>query len=218
MATSSARRRRRRHAGGIGLSRRALRRKTGCRDRGGVCGLGPLPVEREHVRLASPGAARRSGAAPAGACTRRQPHRPGVGHPGAGAGHRRRLVGIWRSRRSTRACSSTRERIAVVPARFGWSDVGDWNNLGELIERDDFGNSVRGDVVQSQTRNSVVWSETGRLVALVGLENIAVVDTDGCLARRQPRRRARGPPDRRAAQDDAPARVLNAPRPSGGRG
>lgn len=72
-------------------------------------------------------------------------------------------------------------RIAVVPARFGWSDVGDWNNLGELIERDDFGNSVRGDLVQSQTRNSVVWSETGRLVALVGLENIAVVDTADAL-------------------------------------
>jgi mannose-1-phosphate guanylyltransferase len=72
-------------------------------------------------------------------------------------------------------------RIAVVPAQFGWSDVGDWNNLGELIESDDFGNSVRGDVVQSQTRNSVVWSETGRLVALVGLENIAVVDTVDAL-------------------------------------
>jgi mannose-1-phosphate guanylyltransferase len=72
-------------------------------------------------------------------------------------------------------------RVAVVPAEFGWSDVGDWNNLGELIERDDFGNSVRGDVVQSQTRNSVVWSETGRLIALVGLENIAVVDTADAL-------------------------------------
>jgi mannose-1-phosphate guanylyltransferase len=72
-------------------------------------------------------------------------------------------------------------RIAVVPARFGWSDIGDWNNLGELIERDDDGNSVRGDLVQSRTRNSVVWSETGRLVALVGLENIAVVDTDDAL-------------------------------------
>jgi mannose-1-phosphate guanylyltransferase len=72
-------------------------------------------------------------------------------------------------------------RIAVVPAEFGWSDVGDWNNLGELIERDDSGNSVRGDLVQSQTRNSVVWSETGRLVALVGLENIAVVDTEDAL-------------------------------------
>lgn len=72
-------------------------------------------------------------------------------------------------------------RVAVVPAAFGWSDVGDWNNLGELITRDDSGNSVRGDLVQSQTRNSVVWSETGRLVALVGLDNIAVVDTEDAL-------------------------------------
>ena len=40
---------------------------------------------------------------------------------------------------------------------------------------------MRGDLVQSQTRNSVVWSETGRLVALVGLENIAVVDTADAL-------------------------------------
>ncbi|MCC6313641.1 MAG: hypothetical protein IT337_06480 [Thermomicrobiales bacterium] len=73
------------------------------------------------------------------------------------------------------------ERIAVVPADFGWSDVGDWNGLGELIERDPFGNAVRGDLVQADTRNSVVWSETGRLIALVGLENIAVVDTDDAL-------------------------------------
>ncbi|MFN8590292.1 MAG: sugar phosphate nucleotidyltransferase [Thermomicrobiales bacterium] len=73
------------------------------------------------------------------------------------------------------------DRVAVVPATFGWSDVGDWNNLGELIARDDFGNAVRGDLVQSQTRDSVVWSETGRLIALVGLDNIAVVDTEDAL-------------------------------------
>ena len=72
-------------------------------------------------------------------------------------------------------------RVAVVPAELGWSDVGDWNDLGELIAQDDFGNSVRGDLVQSQTRNSVVWSETGRLVALVGVDNIAVVDTEDAL-------------------------------------
>jgi mannose-1-phosphate guanylyltransferase len=72
-------------------------------------------------------------------------------------------------------------RVAVVPATFGWSDVGDWHNLGELIARDDSGNSVRGDLMQSQTRNCVIWSETGRLVALVGVENIAVVDTEDAL-------------------------------------
>jgi mannose-1-phosphate guanylyltransferase len=72
-------------------------------------------------------------------------------------------------------------RVAVVPASFGWSDVGDWHNLGELIERDVAGNSVRGDLLQAETRNSVVWSETDRLIALVGLDNIAVVDTDDAL-------------------------------------
>ncbi|MCC7025068.1 MAG: mannose-1-phosphate guanylyltransferase [Thermomicrobiales bacterium] len=82
-------------------------------------------------------------------------------------------------------------RVAVVPAQFGWSDVGDWNNLGDLIESDGSGNSIRGDHVQSQTRNCVVWSETGRLIALVGLDNIAVVDTDDALL----------VVDRRAAQE-----------------
>jgi mannose-1-phosphate guanylyltransferase len=73
------------------------------------------------------------------------------------------------------------ERVAVVPADIGWSDVGDWHGLGELIEQDSVGNSVRGDIVQVETKRSVVWSETGRLVALIGLENVVVVDTEDAL-------------------------------------
>lgn len=73
------------------------------------------------------------------------------------------------------------DRIAVVPATLGWSDVGDWHGLGELIAADPDGNAVHGDVVQADTRNSVIWSETGRLIALVGLDNIAVVDTEDAL-------------------------------------
>ena len=72
-------------------------------------------------------------------------------------------------------------KVAVVPAAFGWSDVGDWHGLGELIARDAVGNSVRGDLVQVETSRSVVWSETRRLVALIGLDNIVVVDTDDAL-------------------------------------
>jgi mannose-1-phosphate guanylyltransferase len=73
------------------------------------------------------------------------------------------------------------ERVAVVPANMGWSDVGDWNNLGDLIEQDDAGNRVRGDLVQEASTDCVVWSETDRLVALVGLKNVAIVDTDDAL-------------------------------------
>mgnify|MGYP000327156207 CR=1 FL=1 len=72
-------------------------------------------------------------------------------------------------------------RVAVVPAELGWSDVGDWHGLGELIAQDDLGNSVRGDLVQVDTSRSVVWSETDRVVALVGVDNTVVVDTPDAL-------------------------------------
>lgn len=73
------------------------------------------------------------------------------------------------------------ERVAVVPSNMGWSDVGDWNNLGDLIEQDGAGNRVRGNLVQEASTGCVVWSETDRLVALVGLTNIAIVDTEDAL-------------------------------------
>jgi mannose-1-phosphate guanylyltransferase len=73
------------------------------------------------------------------------------------------------------------ERVSVVPAEIGWSDVGDWSGLGELIEQDALGNSVRGDLLRIDTTNSVIWSETGRMVAMVGLDNIIVVDTEDAL-------------------------------------
>lgn len=73
------------------------------------------------------------------------------------------------------------ERVAVVPAEMGWSDVGDWHGLGELIAQDAMGNSVRGDLVQIGSQRCVVWSETGRLVALIGQDNTVVVDTPDAL-------------------------------------
>ena len=72
-------------------------------------------------------------------------------------------------------------RVAVVPARMGWSDIGDWHGLGELLDHDQDGISGRGDLVHAGSRSSVVWSETGRLIALVGLENVVVVDTPDAL-------------------------------------
>ena len=73
------------------------------------------------------------------------------------------------------------ERVAVVPASMGWSDVGDWNNVGDLIEQDGAGNRVRGDLLQEASTDCVIWSETDRLVALVGLTNVAIVDTEDAL-------------------------------------
>jgi mannose-1-phosphate guanylyltransferase len=73
------------------------------------------------------------------------------------------------------------ERVAVVPANMGWSDVGDWHGLGELLAHDERGNSVRGDIISTDCSNSVVWSDTGRIISLLGLDNIVVVDTPDAL-------------------------------------
>ena len=68
------------------------------------------------------------------------------------------------------------ERAAVVPAAFGWSDVGSWSALWDLGPQDGEGNLLVGDVLAVDTRNSYVRSHD-RLVATVGVENVVVVET-----------------------------------------
>ena len=48
------------------------------------------------------------------------------------------------------------KRVAVVPAAMGWSDIGDWHGLGELLQVDEHGNSGSGDGSRSTAR--AAWS------------------------------------------------------------
>jgi mannose-1-phosphate guanylyltransferase/mannose-6-phosphate isomerase len=64
----------------------------------------------------------------------------------------------------------------VVPLDAGWSDVGSWSALHESVDGDVDGNSVHGDVVTEDTKNSYLYS-THRLVAAVGLTDHVVVET-----------------------------------------
>ena len=66
-------------------------------------------------------------------------------------------------------------RAAVVPLEAGWSDVGDWAALWDLADHDADGNAVGGDVIAIGTRNSLLRS-TGRLLGVVGVENLVVVE------------------------------------------
>jgi len=68
----------------------------------------------------------------------------------------------------------------VVPLDAGWSDVGAWDAVWQVSAKDASGNAVRGDVVLEKVRNSLVCS-SGRLVACVGIEDIAVVETSDAV-------------------------------------
>jgi mannose-1-phosphate guanylyltransferase/mannose-6-phosphate isomerase len=65
---------------------------------------------------------------------------------------------------------------AVVAADLGWSDIGSWKALWDVLEKDDNGNLIRGDVLQEDSRNCFLQAET-TLLATVGLENTLVVET-----------------------------------------
>lgn len=68
------------------------------------------------------------------------------------------------------------DKAAVVPVEMGWSDIGSWDSLWSVAERDGSGNAIKGDVLQHGARNSYLRSE-GPLVAAVGVEDLVVVAT-----------------------------------------
>jgi mannose-1-phosphate guanylyltransferase/mannose-6-phosphate isomerase len=69
------------------------------------------------------------------------------------------------------------EKAAVVPADIGWNDVGSWDSLWEIGEKDSSGNVIQGDAIAIETKNSLISSADGPLVATLGVENLVVVAT-----------------------------------------
>lgn len=67
-------------------------------------------------------------------------------------------------------------RAAVVPGAFGWSDIGGWDVLWELADKDAQDNAARGRACFVEARGNYVSSE-GALVSLLGVENLIVVAT-----------------------------------------
>lgn len=68
----------------------------------------------------------------------------------------------------------------VIPLSAGWSDVGAWDSLWKVLDKDASGNSIRGDILLEGCTNTLAISE-GRLVACVGVENLVVVETDDAV-------------------------------------
>jgi mannose-1-phosphate guanylyltransferase len=72
------------------------------------------------------------------------------------------------------------DRLLLVPAEFEWGDIGNWAELAARVRSDANGNSVEGESILIDTRNSVVLGDR-RLIAAIGLEDVIIVDTDDAL-------------------------------------
>jgi mannose-1-phosphate guanylyltransferase/mannose-6-phosphate isomerase len=71
-------------------------------------------------------------------------------------------------------------RVVLIPADIGWSDVGAWNSLDEVSEKDSEGNIICGNVLAQDCNDSIVQGQN-RLIAVLGLKDTIVVDSPDAL-------------------------------------
>lgn len=72
------------------------------------------------------------------------------------------------------------KKTLLIKGDFGWSDIGSWNALWEVLHKDGDGNAVRGRFIGIDSSNSLVYSPD-KLVALVGVKDLIVVETPDSL-------------------------------------
>jgi mannose-1-phosphate guanylyltransferase len=73
------------------------------------------------------------------------------------------------------------QAVATVPLQAGWNDVGSWDALEAVLERDENSNYVaKGDVITIDSRDNIVYADK-EVVALIGVDDLVVVDTGDTL-------------------------------------
>jgi mannose-1-phosphate guanylyltransferase/mannose-6-phosphate isomerase len=73
-------------------------------------------------------------------------------------------------------CPKSRFPIKMVPLDAGWSDLGAWDAVWQVAQKDGDGNATVGDAIMRDTHNTLVHA-TSRLVSVVGLDDVVVVET-----------------------------------------
>lgn len=70
--------------------------------------------------------------------------------------------------------------VAVVPCSIGWSDIGSWSAVSDLITPDAHGNRIKGDALLHDVSNCFIQSSQ-RMIGAVGVDNLVIVDTPDAL-------------------------------------
>ncbi len=72
------------------------------------------------------------------------------------------------------------DNVYVVPSEIGWTDLGSFDSIYDITEKDESGNSSDPNLISVDSKNNLVFSDN-RKIALVGIEDLIVVDTDDAL-------------------------------------
>ena len=72
------------------------------------------------------------------------------------------------------------KNIYTIPSTFGWDDVGSWLAVDRINTSNEYGNIIQGNILTINTKNCIIEG-TEKLIAIIGLEDTIVVDSDNAL-------------------------------------
>ena len=78
------------------------------------------------------------------------------------------------------AVAEKSDSIVVLPLEVYWNDIGSWDSLYDISDKDEMGNVKIGDIIAIDTKDTLVISDK-RLISTIGLEDCLIVDTDDAV-------------------------------------
>ncbi|MBU0598450.1 mannose-1-phosphate guanylyltransferase [Patescibacteria group bacterium] len=73
------------------------------------------------------------------------------------------------------------KNLIVIPASFDWADVGHWRTVKEILASKESSNVTKGRTLQINSKDNLIYSHSGKLIATAGLEHMIVIETEDCI-------------------------------------
>ena len=68
------------------------------------------------------------------------------------------------------------KNVYVVPASFGWSDLGSWDSLHKINEKDENNNVLQGNIITYESKNNLIKGDKNKIILVKGLDNYLIAD------------------------------------------
>ena len=73
------------------------------------------------------------------------------------------------------------DRVAVIPINIKWSDLGSFDAIYDVFDKDENGNIIYGENIILNSKHNLIYTHGGKLVSLIGIDDLIIVDTRDAL-------------------------------------
>lgn len=73
------------------------------------------------------------------------------------------------------------DKMLVIPANFGWADIGDWQVIKNILSKNEEENITRGKHIGVDSSGNLIYSLTGKLITTLGIKNMIIIETEDAV-------------------------------------